>query len=337
MADCSNGAQSPDWCPTTAAEVMPSVLGVLPSGPAWDGGAQPGTVMNMFWTAVADVLAGVYARLCAYMLEFLCSTAVESVDQWQAEYGLPDQCDPFGYNLCAKVNALFEPNCDGYVAIAAANGWVIECANTSLPEPIAGCFQCGCTPLGPKPEYLDGSNIGVGALSPCDYGQVVQHPQPQFWNNTFASQANCPVPGTNLGFGPDTAHGEQCCFIVGWAPAPEMLAPTVPVKDACVGGDTIYFDCPTYVRPRLVFKSLDSTGKFTNYSQAYVWSVTVNLPASLALQGKPVATGPTSQAGAFEAGCTPLCSQSVYADMLCFLQTIAPAHTVLLTNVSTTI
>jgi hypothetical protein len=165
----------------------------------------------------------------------------------------------------------------------------------------------------------------------------VHHPQPQFWNNANASQATCTVPGTNLGFGPDVAHDEPCCFIVGWAPAPAALAPTPPTTDACVGGDTIYFDCPTYARPQLVFKSWDRTGKFTNYSQAYVWRVTVNLSASLALQGKSVATGNTSQAGNFQAGCTPLCAQSVYTDMLCFLQTIAPAHAVLITNVSTTL
>jgi hypothetical protein len=338
MADCSNGAQASNWCPSTAAEALPMVLGLLPSGPAWDGARESGTVMNQFWTAVAALFAWVYSTLCAYQKEFLCTTAVYSLDQWAAEYGLPDQCDPYAYNLCTKVNELFEPTGSSFVAVAKANGWVVSCNDTPIPEPVAGCFECGCTPLGPLPEFVGASNLGVGALSPCDYGSVVQHPQPWFWNNALTSQASCVVPGTNLGFGPDVAVDEPCCFVCGWMPAPDIVAPSPPTPDACSGGDTIYFDCPTYVRPALVLDPAslgqDSTGQFTNYSQRNVWTVTLYLTDSLALQGQGAPTGPTSQAGNLEAGCTPTCSLSPYNDVLCFLQTIAPAHTVLMVNVA---
>jgi hypothetical protein len=43
-----------------------------------------------------------------------------------AEYGLPDDCDPFPV-LCAKVAALGGRRCELYQELCQANGWIIEC------------------------------------------------------------------------------------------------------------------------------------------------------------------------------------------------------------------
>ena len=104
---CDTGAQADTWCPSTTDEVLPSVLGLLPHGPAWEASQVKGTVMNMFWRSVAAALAYLHLRLCAYVPEFFCATVVESRDQWNAEYGIGiDSCDPYGYSLCAKETTL---------------------------------------------------------------------------------------------------------------------------------------------------------------------------------------------------------------------------------------
>ncbi len=71
----------------------------MPPGPAWDGAAVEGTVQNSYWRAYANVLSYTYQRLCKYVDEFFCKTVNESLDQWIAEYGLDDECDPYGHNL----------------------------------------------------------------------------------------------------------------------------------------------------------------------------------------------------------------------------------------------
>ncbi|MFZ5715748.1 MAG: hypothetical protein ACOY3N_23220 [Bradyrhizobium sp.] len=70
----------------------------------------------------------VNGRLCDLREEFWCATHKETHDLWMAEYGLPDDCDPFP-DLCIKVAAIGGTRCEYYAAIAARMGWSIECAD----------------------------------------------------------------------------------------------------------------------------------------------------------------------------------------------------------------
>jgi uncharacterized protein YmfQ (DUF2313 family) len=347
----------PDWCPQTTDDVLPSVLGLLPPGPAWDGAKVQGTVQNTYWRAYSNVLAYTYSRMCAYVDEFFCLTVNESRDQWIEEFGLDASCDPYGNNLCLKVAANGGATCAYFVQMAALSGYVITCNQLDDNEPIAGCFEVGCTGLGPTPVFSKfGSNLGYGQIGVCFYGEVVQHPDPKHWENGKGLGSTCLVPGSNLGQGPDT--DESCCFICGWYEMPiPVVAAAVP--DFCAPlPDVITFECPRRDVPsdtspcpsyRTMLRGMDDNGNYSEWGNAYIWEVTLDAAASAALQTTTPPTGvvgTTSQAGDFMVGnfvglpdgtpgCgTPLCFGDTVDIgpnniVLCFLDLLKPAHTVL--------
>lgn len=337
--------QAANWCPVTKEEVLPSVVALLPEGPAWRAAQEEGTVMRAYWSTLAGVLAYAYLRICAFVDELFCATAKESLDQWQLEYGIGDPCDPYGHNLCAKIAAAGGARCDYFVDVARNAGWVITCRDMySDPEPIAGCFEVGCTPLaGPYEIVNDGSNLGLGQLGGCSYGEIVAHPQRDYWNTDLVKFASCPVPGSSLGLGPQ--GDESCCFIVGYYEV-DTSQPIVET-DACVLGNTITFECPRQGVPAFVRGPCDLTGNYkTTYTNAFRWEVVIDIPASEALQGVTLvpeeytlsAAGRMMAGGILNVddgsyGGTPLCMPVDPQFPLCFIDRVKPAHTVLVTQV----
>lgn len=167
------GQAGADICPTQE-DILPQLLALLPRGRAWrtsEGGPQPGTTLHRFWNAVAAVLAFSNQRICDLKREFFCATASETLDLWNAEYGLPDACDPFA-DLCAKVAAVGGVTCGYYEAVAASIGWSIACPLDDIPT--TGCIETGMAGGGPSPNgellflvtlatspaYTAGQNIG---------------------------------------------------------------------------------------------------------------------------------------------------------------------------------
>lgn len=353
------GLQEP-WCPRTTDDALRGVQGLFPPGPAFHAVNIEGTVQYQYWRAFSNVLGWTYSRLCDYVDEFFCATVNESRDQWMAEFGMDAECDPYGGNLCLKVAAQGGATCDYFVQMAALSGYVITCNDLkNEPEPIAGCFEVGCTPLGPTPVYSKiGSNLGYGEIGLCSYGEIVHHPNPNKWESGKHAGADCPVPGSNLGFGPDT--DESCCFICGWYELPQKTVDEVGPDYCQPLADKIEFECPRHntiydsspcPSERTMLRGMDANGNYSEWGLADVWEVTVDVGASQALQASqqpaPPADPPTtSEAGNFmvgnlvglpdgTGGCgTPLCtettaSQSVPTFALCFLDKLKPAHTVL--------
>jgi len=137
------------WCPTKD-DLTPQALALLPRGRAWathESGPGPETTLFRYWSAVCDVFAYVCQRLCALRQEFWCSTHSETRDLWLAEYGLPDECDPYP-DLCAKVAAYGGARCEDYVALAARAGWDIECidVNSTCGDPAGGAVAGSMVP-----------------------------------------------------------------------------------------------------------------------------------------------------------------------------------------------
>jgi len=124
--------------------ITAQAIALLPRGRAWqtdDAGPRPGSVLYGYWRSVASVFDEVNVRLCDLKREFFCLSHVETRDEWLAEYGLPDECDPFP-NLCAKVAGVGGASCDVYRAIAADAGWDIDCFEDQGDcGAIADCFQ----------------------------------------------------------------------------------------------------------------------------------------------------------------------------------------------------
>ncbi len=148
MTTCSTNPPAPLTCPTLEQSIDATAQ-LLPRGKAWPANNRampplflawladlvgipapadwpPGYVQMGFVAAVGAVRNYLEAQLCALRLEFWCATETQTNDEWMAEYGLPDDCDPFPV-LCAKVAALGGRRCELYQELCAANGWIIEC------------------------------------------------------------------------------------------------------------------------------------------------------------------------------------------------------------------
>lgn len=170
MTSCPQTAPPRFTCPSLAESIQ-ATAALLPTGAAWPANDGGGTVARFLaWLAglggavparwpVGYVQAGWVAsvgsvrnwaetRFCALADEFFCASARETLDAWNAEYGLPDGCDPFP-NLCAKVSAFGQPRCDDWVSLAATLGWEIECIDAHQGAGSqCGIAQCGTAQCG---------------------------------------------------------------------------------------------------------------------------------------------------------------------------------------------
>lgn len=110
---------------------------LLPPGAAWrtpDGAAfEAGSMLGGFWRAIASGFAVLYRRIAGILRESTASTLVDGLDDWEAEYGLPDPC--FGIDqsraqrlraLLAKVRSKGTITPADFVALAGSIGYTIE-------------------------------------------------------------------------------------------------------------------------------------------------------------------------------------------------------------------
>jgi uncharacterized protein YmfQ (DUF2313 family) len=161
-----------------------------PAAPAdWPAGY----VQCGFTAALGTVCNWIESRFCALKEEFFCATANETLDLWNAEYGLPDQCDPLP-NLCAKVATIGgTPNCAYWTSLAAELGWSISCATVLQGAGSQfGSSQCGTAQFGTgiQPTVID---ITVHlASSPAYGGALSQLPifGPMQFGDRFGQEPN---------------------------------------------------------------------------------------------------------------------------------------------------
>lgn len=114
-------------CPSDA-EVAASIAALRPRGAAWRHGghdALEGSRMGAFFAALGQIGGEADRRICALVDEYFCSTAVETLDVWAQEYGVPDGCDPFA-DVCEKVNAVGDSIPAYAEAAALKRGWAIR-------------------------------------------------------------------------------------------------------------------------------------------------------------------------------------------------------------------
>ncbi len=145
---CADNQPGPFTCPTLEQSIAATVA-LLPRGRAWPAndramlpnflawlaglvgipapGEWPaGFVQTGYFAAIGAVRNYLESQLCALRLEFWCATETLTNDEWLAEYGLPDDCEPFP-DLCVKIAAIGGRRCEIYQAIAAEHGWTVEC------------------------------------------------------------------------------------------------------------------------------------------------------------------------------------------------------------------
>ena len=305
-------AQDYWWCPTTTEAVLPGIVGLLPQGAAHDAAAAPGTVQNMFWSAVASFVAGIETRLCAFRNELYCKSVAESFDQWKADLAIgtsADTCDAYGHNVCAKFTSPGGQTAAYFEETLAAIGWVIACTdlyphNATLP--ISGASRSGCCQAGPTSVPIAGTDCGL----PCAYGPACDYPDKAVLAaGSPRAGLVCGVPGSALG------QNTMCCNYAGYFGVPNVTAAqTLFATNACEPQSVFYFSVPTQtttLAPKC--SATDRSGTclpYTGYS--FMVRVDLDMQASLALQ---------EQLG-YPSGGNALSSVPAF----CALNTIKPAH-----------
>lgn len=117
------------YCPDREV-VAATIQALLPPGKAWQNHdasiAREDSVMKSFFYGLSQSFLDVETAICSAWNELFCSTAEIDLDLWLEDYGLPDETDPLGINLCAKVSAEGGTTTAYYEGLASFLGWSTE-------------------------------------------------------------------------------------------------------------------------------------------------------------------------------------------------------------------
>ena len=104
-------------------------LALLPRGTAWDNtvlSMDRGSVIRQFMSALALSWVKFEDAMCISLDEWICSTSDEDIDMWARDYGVPDECDLYNQNICAKVAANGAPTADYLRNLMTQSGYLGE-------------------------------------------------------------------------------------------------------------------------------------------------------------------------------------------------------------------
>jgi hypothetical protein len=98
-----------EFCPS-ADDIFLAIMKLLPRGRAWQTreltSLSRDTVMKKFLYAISSYWATkLEDLLCRTLNEWFCFASVMDKDAWEADYGIPDECDLYNSDVCAKVSS----------------------------------------------------------------------------------------------------------------------------------------------------------------------------------------------------------------------------------------
>ena len=142
----------------TDEELARSFAALRPRGDAWRNGgfdALEGSGMGGFFAALGEAFGPTDRRVCEMVDEFFCSSAVETLDRWALDHGVPDGCDPFA-DVCEKVNAVGDTIPAYAEAAALRRGWSI-----AIGEEFITAVEDCCMGMGLMGTMVMGAEQGV--------------------------------------------------------------------------------------------------------------------------------------------------------------------------------
>lgn len=135
-------AYVPAFAPSSTLDEMQSALIALTArGRAWQTSppVAEDTGMKRFWRGIAESFLNAERHLDDLRAEMFCRSAVATRDNWEADYSLPDACDPFE-DLAAKAGGMGD-TLPAYAETAAAfRGWSVSITEQITPASGAGVF-----------------------------------------------------------------------------------------------------------------------------------------------------------------------------------------------------
>ncbi|PHQ72407.1 MAG: hypothetical protein COB93_00250 [Sneathiella sp.] len=151
---CGPDTRRPYKCPDRE-DLFRAFIMLLPRGRAWqthdDGVPRDQSWLQRYWWAVAGESVVLWQSICSMTDQYFCDTVTYMRDELLADYGLPDECDPYG-DICTRIAAYGDYGCEHWTAIAAAHGWDIVCSTFEQSccgqagHARAGYMECNSSP-----------------------------------------------------------------------------------------------------------------------------------------------------------------------------------------------
>jgi uncharacterized protein YmfQ (DUF2313 family) len=191
--------------------LLDPILALTPRGPAWRtdemADADHNSFLHRFWRAVADPVADLYAKSWNTILEGTTGTIIDSLEDWETEFGLPDTCVVKALSrpqriavLRAKVLTAGGQSIPYFVCLARTLGYDIEVREYRA-------FRTGMSRCGSTAEQISNQNIEF-------YWQVRTSTKTITWFHTGGPSQTGKNRLGELGHYPDLE-----CLLRKWKPA----------------------------------------------------------------------------------------------------------------------
>lgn len=130
MADDLARVTDTVFCPGVD-ETHIAFLSLLPRGRAWGtteslSQTSYDTVIRKFFRALSISWTRFEDAMCQAFNEWYCATALYDKDLWNLDYGVPDDCDLYNMNVCAKVGAIHSVDADELISLLLSSGYQAE-------------------------------------------------------------------------------------------------------------------------------------------------------------------------------------------------------------------
>lgn len=289
--DCSpNGAPIGPPCPGDLDLWADAIANLMPPGWVWESVREPGTMMHGRARAIAELFDMLHKQACRLTQEFHCDTAVETLDSWNADYGIPDNCGIT--QLCPKVTTIGDGTCEALVEIGASLGYELCCEEFPI-EMQCGCWNLGDEQMAPAVQWLEGGiDLGMMGLACVD-----------------------PAAGSGLGY--DPLEGD--CHIAGY----EELTPVPVYAPPPPGPCEPEYVCKKWEPPQTGFFMIGCPEPWRHDYQGNAHHIRVGIKGTSAILLDPQ----YPQIGTMEMGCDALCPPPV-AEVICFVMRHRHAHVV---------
>lgn len=117
-----------EFCPSQD-DLFYAFMKLLPKGVIWstvDFNPTRDTTIKQFWYAIAGWWKEFEDYLCSALDQWFCEYATFTLDKWNQDYGIPDECELFTGNLCSKVSSGGPPTAAYLMSLLEANGYIGE-------------------------------------------------------------------------------------------------------------------------------------------------------------------------------------------------------------------
>lgn len=115
-----------EFCPGHD-DIFLALMSLLPRGRAWQTVDLVSLARDTLLKRVVSGLALGWTKIedaaCNTLNEWFCYSAAETIQAWNTDYGIPDECDLYNANVCAKVEAQHSVSAASLLALLEANGY----------------------------------------------------------------------------------------------------------------------------------------------------------------------------------------------------------------------